>query len=445
LQAHEAETATTDYGLSIEAHRRASLVIPGGVNSVFRGAGDPCPLTFVRGFGSHVVDVDGHDYVDYALGMGPLLLGHTPRAVVKAVTRAAAVGQLFAGQHPMELEVAELVLRAVPGADRIRFGQSGTEMDQLAIRLARAYTGRQRVVRFAGHYHGWLDPLYIAAEVESDGSPTLSRGQSRAASNDLIVLPWNDLDALRELFRRRAAEVAAVVMEPILCNTGVILPKPGYLEGARELASRAGALLIFDEVITGFRVDLGGAQTLLGVRPDLATFAKAMASGYPVAAIAGRAEVMDLLDEGGVVHGGTYNTGLSAMAAALATLETLIRDNPYPALYETGNMLMSGIARAATEVGVQLSVEGLGPVFHTRFGQPGSVTDSISFDADSDVEARRVFVRALQDRGVRITARGTWFLSTSHTDDDVAFTIEAVKSALKEVGEASLIARSLGA
>jgi glutamate-1-semialdehyde 2,1-aminomutase len=420
------------------------MVIPGGVNSVFRGAGDPCPLTFVRGSGSHVFDVDGNDYVDYALGMGPLLLGHTPRAVVDAVTRAAAVGQLFAGQHPMELEVAELLLGAVPGAERIRFGQSGTEMDQLAIRLARAHTGRQRVVRFAGHYHGWLDPLYVAPEVEFDGSPTLSRGQSRAASKDMLVLPWNDLDALRELLRRAASEVAAVVMEPILCNTGVILPKPGYLEGARELCDRAGALLIFDEVITGFRVDLGGAQTLLGVRPDLATFAKAIASGYPVAAIAGRADVMDLLDDR-VVHGGTYNTGLTAMAAALATLETLVRENPYPKLYETGTMLMNGIARCAAEVGVQLSVEGLGPVFHTRFGEPGQVTDLRSFDKHSDVDARRRFVRELQDRGVRITARGTWFLSTSHTGHDVAFTIERVKSALKAVIEGGPVAQSTGA
>jgi glutamate-1-semialdehyde 2,1-aminomutase len=442
LALHEevVDTSAGDYTQSIESHHRASLVIPGGVNSVFRSRGEPCPLTFVRGFGSHLIDVDGTEYIDYALGMGPNILGHAPSAVVDAVTQATQVGQLFAGQHPVETELAELLVEVIPSAERVRFGQSGTEMDQLAIRLARAHTRRQRIVRFSGHYHGWLDPLFIDAGQGQDGSPTLSPGQSVAASKDVVVVPWNDSEALDAVFRAVDHDIAAVIMEPIMCNTGVILPRSGYLERVRELCDQAGAVLIFDEVITGFRVDLRGAQGYLGVRPDLATFAKAIASGYPVGVIAGRADIMELLATGGVVHGGTFNTGLSAMAAAVATLKALLSDDFYPRLFEQGQTLMDKILTAATEIGVELSVEGLGAVFHTRFGPPGGVTDLKTFNERSSVGATQAFVRALQDRRVRIPSRGTWFLSAAHTADDIHSTADAVRGALEQLVRDDVVA-----
>lgn len=209
----------------------------------------------------------------------------------------------------------------------------------------------------------------------------------------------------------------------------------------RKLCDRTGTLLIFDEVITGFRVGLTGAQGLLNVQADLVTFAKAIASGFPVAAITGRADVLDLLADGGVVHGGTYNPGVSAMAAARATLEILVREDPYPKLYEAASSLMVGIRSAARKVGIDLAVEGAGPVFHTRFGPPAVVTDLRTFDEGSNVDARRAFVRALQDRGIRITGRGTWFLSTAHTTEDIEFTVSAVEGAMAAVAELGVAAR----
>lgn len=410
----------TRYAESLDAFHRASRVIAGGVNSNFRAGGEPCPLTFSRAFGSHLVDIDGNDYVDYALGMGPNILGHAHPAVIDAVDAALRQGQLFAGQHRGETELAELVVALVPGAELVRFGQSGTEMDQLALRLARAYTGRARFVRFDGHYHGWLDPLYAGA----DGAHP---------SADQIILDWNDVDQLAQAFERAGGDIAAVIMEPVLCNTGVISPRPGYLQGVRDLCDRWGAVLIFDEVITGFRICLGGAQELFGVKPDLAVFAKAMGSGFPIAALVGRRDILSLLAEGHVMHGGTYNTGTSAVAAGCATLRTLRDHNPYPSLLRAGQSLMQAIGAMAERRGIELAVEGPGSVFHTRFGPSGGVHDAKTFAERSDVVLRRQFVTALQDEGVRITSRGTWFLSTAHSDEDLDRTVEAVDRVLERL------------
>jgi glutamate-1-semialdehyde 2,1-aminomutase len=420
------------YVNSSRAHSEARAFIAGGVNSSFRSGGDPCPLTFVRGEGSHIIDVDDNDYIDYALGMGPLILGHSSSTVTKAVTDVLSRGQLFAGQHQEEVELARLLVEAIPCAERVRLGQSGTEMNLLALRIARAHTGRQKFIRFVGHYHGWADPLLIDANHAID-TPGITPGQSSAAASDACVLDWNDLPALEQVLEQQRHEVAAIIMEPILCNTGVIQPRPGYLQGVRRLADTYGVILIFDEVITGFRVGIGGAQGLLDVKPDLATFAKALASGFPMAALAGRLDLMSMLADGVVMHGGTYNTGLTATAAALATMRLLISSDPYPAIYRSGEILMEGISAAAHSLDVPLVVEGLGPVFHTRFGPPEQVHDFKSYHANSDTSLRRTFVKLLQDQGIRITSRGTWFMSTAHTDDDIDRTLARVERALAGV------------
>jgi glutamate-1-semialdehyde 2,1-aminomutase len=318
-----------DYRKTIAAYDEACQVLAGGVSSNFRMGGQPAPLFFERAEGPYLYDVDGNRYVDYVLGMGPCILGHAPREVVDAVATTLNLGQLYAGQHRLEVDLARKVQEMVPCAELVRFAGSGSEVVQAAFRLARAYTGRSKIVRFEGHYHGWIDTALISPrateeELGSYEAPNTvpgSRGQVRSALEDLIVLPWNDLEVLRRTLERHAGEIAGVIMEPILCNTGVILPRPGYLEGVRDLTARLGIVLIFDEVITGFRVALGGAQARLGVTPDLATYAKAIANGFPLAAVAGRREIMDLLNQG-VVHGGTYNASPATAAAAAATTST---------------------------------------------------------------------------------------------------------------------------
>ncbi|WP_291679871.1 aminotransferase class III-fold pyridoxal phosphate-dependent enzyme [Bosea sp. (in: a-proteobacteria)] len=298
--------------------------IAGGVNSNFRLGMAPGPLVFKRGEGAYLIDVDGNRIIDYYCGMGATVLGHTPQPVLEAVRQQAEKGILFAGQAPIEYEAAKLICERVPSAERLRFGSSGSEVAQAAMRLARAATGRRTIVKFEGHYHGWFDnilwstaPGLNAAGPEDAPTPVIgSRGQDPQAGEGLAILGWNDLAALEA--RLAKGDVAAALMEPAMCNQGAIAPLPGYLEGALAACRRHGALLIFDEVITGFRLARGGAQERFGVTPDLTLMAKAIANGFPVAAIAGRADLLDLFADG-VLHGGTFNAQPIAMAAMVAT------------------------------------------------------------------------------------------------------------------------------
>jgi glutamate-1-semialdehyde 2,1-aminomutase len=346
---------------------------------------------------------------------------------------------LYAGQHEAELRLARLVASLVACAERVRFGCSGSEAVQIALRLARAYTGRNKIVKFEGHYHGWLDNIYVsvhpAPERSGDaGCPFTvpeSDGQDESAYAETIVLPWNDIAAIEETLSASAREVAGIIMEPILCNTGVILPKPGYLERVRELCSEHGIVLIFDEVITGFRVALNGAQGLLGVTPDLAVFAKAMAGGFPISCLAGRAALMDLIGKGSVMHGGTYNSNVVSVVAAIETLEQLSDDNGaiYDRMNRLGLDLMDGLQQIARELDAGLEVQGLGSVFHTYFGSGQQPVDYRSYCA-TDRSRLRQFVDALLDHGVRITARGTWFLSAAHSEMDIQETLAAARQAM---------------
>jgi glutamate-1-semialdehyde 2,1-aminomutase len=405
---------------------------------------DPVPLFFDHGSGAHLVDVDGNDYVDYVLGMGPGIIGHAPPAVVAEVREAVGRGQLFAGQTRDELELAERFQAMVPCAERVRFGSSGTEMDQAAIRLARAATGRQVILKFEGHYHGWLDPLLtsVAPPLDLAGPPDAptphlpSAGQAANSVDNVTILQWNDTDGVRRLLTGPDRDrIAAVIMEPILCNTSVIQPVPGFLETVRELTTQNGTILIFDEVITGFRVGPGGAQQRLGITPDLAVFAKAMASGYPIAALAGRRDLMELTGKA-VLHGGTYNANVVSIAAANATLEVLRSggDELYARIERAGQRLMDGLRAAARAAGSNLTVQGLGAVFNTTFGT-GPVRTYREYIATDLAEQRR-FLVGLQDRGVRVTGRGTWFLSSAHSDADIDRTIDAAAETLGALAEA---------
>ena len=412
--------------------------LPGGVNSNFRMGISPTPLVFERAEGPYLYDVDSNRLIDYYLGMGPMILGHNPEPVLKAVTEQLKYGILYAGQSEIEFEAARLFCEIVPCAEMVRFNCAGSEVVQAALRVARAATGRSIIVKFEGHYHGWLDNVLwsIAPTPDQFGpetSPTpipASAGQDLPAGQHTEVLTWNNLSILEARLRR--GDVAAVIMEPAMCNTSAIAPAQGYLEGVRKVCSETGTILIFDEIITGFRLAPGGAQQRLGVIPDLATFGKAIANGFPVSALAGRRDLMEQMATGGVLHGGSYNALPAAMAAVVATLNELNRPETSSYLEEQGKKLMTGIKDALADADVEAQVQGFPQIFHVALGTStpfSNYRDSLAAD-----KARYVnFTTALLSHGVRALERGAWFLSTAHDDAAIDETIAAVEAVAKEV------------
>ncbi len=416
----------------------ATKQLPGGVSSNYRLGISPTPLVFDRAAGPYLYDVDGNRMIDYYLGMGPMILGHSPEVVIAAVTEQLQRGILYAGQSEIEYAAARLVCQLVPCAEMVRFGSSGSEVVQAGLRIARAVTGRMIVIKFEGHYHGWLDnihysiapPLDQAGPEDDPAAVPGSIGQDALAGQSLDVLPWNNLDLLAARLAR--GDVAAVIMEPAMCNTSAIIADPGYLAGVRQACSAAGTLLIFDEVITGFRVAPGGAQQRLGVTPDLATFGKAIANGFPVAALAGRADVMEQFVTRKVMHGGTYNAQPVAMAATVATLTALADGQIHAALERSGQRLMDGIARALADADISARIQGFPQIFHVALGVDAPIRDYRS--ALSADRARYVrLTTALLDQGVRALERGAWFLSAAHTDAVIDETIAAVALAAKQI------------
>ncbi|MDQ0468380.1 aspartate aminotransferase family protein [Labrys wisconsinensis] len=421
---------------SVDRIREASQFLPGGVSSNFRLGIAPTPLVFDHAEGPFLHDVDGNRLIDYYLGMGPMILGHRPEPVVEAVRRQLERGILFGGQSEVEFEAAELVCGMLPCAERVRFSSSGTEAVQAALRLARAVTGRGTIVKFEGHYHGWLDNILWSVAPTPDGmgaerTPVPqagTAGQDAHAGQLIEVLSWNRLDLVEDRLGR--GDVAAVIMEPAMCNTGAIFPEPGYLEGVRAACRKAGTILIFDEVITGFRVGPGGTQARLGVTPDLTIFGKAVANGFPVAGLAGSAALMDEFATGRkVMHGGTYNSQAITMAATVATLRSLQAPGTYEQLERQGHRLMTGVAAALRDAGLSATVTGFPQIFHVGFGltsPPRNFRDIIGVDRAGYV---RLTTRLLQ-HGVRVLERGAWFISTTHGDAVIDETIDGVRASL---------------
>jgi glutamate-1-semialdehyde 2,1-aminomutase len=432
---------TDRYSKSRSLLKRAEQSLAGGVSSNVRRGDKPLPLYFDSGVGSRLFDVDGNEYIDYVLGRGPLILGHTHTEVIEATCRQLWRGQVYAAQHEAEIELAEKIVRIVPSAERVRFGISGSEAVHGALRLARAFTGRELVIKFEGHYHGWLDNILYSlspsVDAVPDGLPE-SAGQFTARDSRVVVLPWNDSAAVESYLKIHGKDVAAIITEPIMGNTGVIEPRPGYLEFLREITKKFGIVLIFDEVITGFRVSLAGAQGKYGVRPDLSIFGKAVANGLPMSVIAGREDLFALIASGKVGHGGTYNSLPPAIAAGAATLGVLERDNGdiYRKIQQTGSALMEGIRASAAKVGVPIVVQGDPAVFFVGFPiDVGKATDMVDYKTSlaMDNELYAKFVSAMTQRGIRIIPRGNWFLSAAHSDADVAQTLGAVEESLSEV------------
>lgn len=427
-------TATNAY--REEARRR----IAGGVNSNAR-FGVMEPLCVARGAGPTVIDVDGNRYVDYVLGLGTVILGHAEAAVADAVAKVLSIGQTFASQHPLELKFAKLLQERVPSAELVRFGSSGSEMVQAALRVARAFTGRRKLVKFEGHYHGWFDNVLLnhTGPAHDPSGPVpfplhlQSEGQSHAAAADTHVLPWNRTEALLRYLSAHGRDVAALIMEPVMCNTGVIPPQDHYLQAVKAACAQYGIVLIFDEVITGFRLSPGGAQEKLGVRPDLSIFAKALANGFPLAVLAGRADLMSMIGAGRVNHSGTYNANLVSMAAGIATLDELAVDAgaAYRRIESAGASLITGMREIAARRGINLRVTGYPSVFHTLFTDGPETIDYFSYH-QSDRERLKKFIIALSAEGVRLTSRGTWFVSAAHTTRETEFTLAAVDRVLAQ-------------
>ncbi len=416
---------------------QAQELIPGGVNSpvrAYRAVGG-VPRFIARGEGAYIWDVDGNRYTDYVCSWGPLILGHAAPPLVEAVTHAAERGTSYGAPTPDEVSLAELVVEAVPSIDLVRFVNSGTEATMSALRLARAFTGRTKIVKFAGGYHGHADMLLVAA---GSGALTLgtpnSPGVPEAAVAETLVAPYNDLTAVRRLFTQFPDEIAAVIVEPVAGNMGCVLPAPEFLPGLRQITEANRALLIFDEVITGFRVAYGGAQALYGITPDLTCLGKIVGGGLPAAAYGGRHEIMEMVAPSGPVYqAGTLSGNPLAMAAGIAQLQALRAPGTYERLDALAAGLESGIGEAARAAGVPIFQTRVGSMFTTFFA-PGPVTDEASAK-QSDTAAYAIYFHALLDRGVYLAPSQfeTGFVSLAHTEDDIARTVAAAGEAFAAV------------
>jgi glutamate-1-semialdehyde 2,1-aminomutase len=423
---------------SRELFERAQRVIPGGVNSpvrAFRAVGRS-PIFISNAAGSNIADVDGNTYTDYVGSWGPMILGHGYPDVVDAITSAAGRGTSYGAPTEIEIELAEEVVAAYPSIDKVRLVSSGTEATMSAIRVARGFTGRDRIVKFEGCYHGHSDGLLVKAGsgLATFGTPD-SAGVPAAVANNTIVLPYNNSDALRRAFESRAEEIACVIIEPVAGNMGCVPPASGYLESVREITSQHGALLIFDEVITGFRVAYGGAQALYDVKADLTCLGKIIGGGLPMGAFGGRSDVMDQIAPiGPVYQAGTLSGNPLAVSAGLATLRLLKKINPYLELEERSAKLECGLAEAAAEADVTTAINRAGSML-TTFFQEGPVTNWDSAKK-SDTDRYGRFFRAMLEEGIYLAPSQfeCAFVGLEHTNEVIDRTIHAARRAFRTIG-----------
>ncbi len=422
---------------SRKAAERARGLMPGGVSSPVRAykAVGRDPIVIKQGKGCQVTDIDGNDYLDYVMSYGPLILGHVPETVTAAITKAARRGTSFGMPTEAESDLAEMVVHAVQSIDLVRFVNSGTEAVMSALRLARAATGRNRIIKCRGCYHGHSDGLLVEA---GSGATTLgqpsSPGVTPSTAHDTVLVHFNDLGSVEEAFAQHPGQIAAMIVEPIAGNMGVVPPQEGYLAGLRKLCDQHGTLLIFDEVMTGFRVAYGGAQGIFNVKPDLTCLGKVIGGGLPCAAYGGREDLMrQVAPDGPVYQAGTLSGNPLAMAAGLATLEVLKDGTPYQQLEASAGALATGLRDSAQAAGVAVQVQRAGSML-TPFFTEQPVTNYTQATA-CDTAAFAVFFNAMLDQGVVLppSQYEAWFVSTAHDDDCIAQTITAAREAMQAV------------
>lgn len=418
-------------------YKIALRIIPGGVNSpvrAFRAVGGN-PLFIDRARGSKIFDVDGNCYIDYVLSWGPLILGHAHPKVTAAIKKAVVKGTSYGAPTPLEIELAQLILKAYPSMDKVRMVNSGTEATMSAIRVARGFTGRDKIVKFEGCYHGHADGLLVKA---GSGATTLgvpdSPGVPASYALNTITLPFNDVSALETVIRREWKNIAGVIIEPVVGNIGCVLPKPGFLETVRELTERYDIVLIFDEVMTGFRVAYGGAQAAYGIKPDITCLGKVIGGGLPVGAYGGRQDIMSMVaPEGPVYQAGTLSGNPLAMSAGITTLTVLSQKGIYEALERKASLLEEGLAEASQRAGVATRFYRAGTMFCTYFTSRDVVDYKTAKTADTDKFAK--FFAAMLKRGVYLAPSQfeAGFLSLAHSERDIELTVKAAYESLKEI------------
>ncbi len=408
------------------------------------------PIFMERGRGSRIFDVDGNEYIDWMMAFGALPLGHAHPEVVEAITEASTSGAHFATATPIELEVAEMIQRVVPNAERVRFANTGTEAMMAAIRLSRGVTGRPKILKFEGHYHGWYDDVLVGSNVMPPSALGLrsdpvkipdSSGLNRTALDDTIVVPWNDLVALQHAVENHRGQIAAIITEGVMANMGVIPPADGYLQGLQKIAQDNGIVFILDETVTGFRIAPGGCQQHYKLAPDLVTFGKALGSGLPVAALVGRAAIMDALQWGGVLHYGTHNGSRIGMFAARANLRVLTRDNnaSFQHTWKVSERLCSGLRDLFRKRGHAAIVQNVGPMFQVMFTDQPAIGDYREFCQHVDRSAFQKFVWSLFPFGIYASPSSALhsIVTLAHSEQDVDLTLEAASKALDALERAS--------
>jgi glutamate-1-semialdehyde 2,1-aminomutase len=414
---------------------RARQVIVRGVGSALRATSRPIPLVIERAKGSRLIDIDGRSIIDYVGAYGPALLGHNPDPIVQRVADQIGRGILFGAQHAGELELAERIIDMVPSAEMVAFANTGSEAVHAALRIAKVATGRTRILKFEGHYHGWIDPVYLNLPGQPPTRVPTSPLEALPPSQEVVVARWNDLDSLLAAVDDPRS-IAAILMEPIPCNAGVFMPEPDYLPRVRELCDQHGIVLIFDEVITGFRLASGGAQQILEVTPDLTVLGKAIGAGFPLAVVAGRAALMSVAADGPLQLVGTYNGNAIGVAAANGVLAEIRERGPalYEQLEQTGARLARSLTELAAAARCPLQINQIGSILQLLWAPklPVRTYDDVAAANPGPVEA---LAEQLLLRGIYSRPRGLWYVSAAHTDEDLGLTIEAAQHALEHAAQ----------
>ncbi|KXA92711.1 hypothetical protein AKJ37_04525 [candidate division MSBL1 archaeon SCGC-AAA259I09] len=433
---------------SKKVYERARDVVPSGTSSNFRGhpIWDPHPISLESGEGSKVYDVDGNEYIDMFLSFGPMILGHSHPKMQEAVKEQIEKGTMLGTVCELEAEVAEKFCEMVPCADMVRFTNSGTESTMHAIRTARAYTGKEKILKFEGNYHGMHD--YVLANVHP---PKDVRGLKIKPNkigvpgvpddtlNSVMIAPWNEPEIAEKIIKRNANELGAVIVEPVAANMGTVLPKKEFLETLREQTEKHDIIFIFDEVMTGFRIARGGAQEYFDIKPDMATFSKALGGGYPIGAFTGKKEIMGEIHPEKIPHGGTYNANQLCLAATQTVLNELDKENgkAYDHMYEVGEKIINGIEDIAEDSRHQITVQGLGPIFQMFFTEKSELNNWREIQENVDFEKFKEFAWECLDRGVYIfpSVCERNFVSTAHTTEDADKVIETIGESLNSIDE----------